>query len=70
MEQDPFAKIRVTGMDIARAAGGWALELFKMHLLSPVSDHFQANRGGGPALDRALDEPELELTYGANEQTL
>lgn len=60
MENDPFAKIHLTALDIAKAAGGWALELFKLHLLSPVSDHFQDNRGGGPALDRALyDEPQV-----------
>lgn len=58
MEKDPFANIHLTALDIAKAAGEWALELFKLHLLSPVSDHFQEPTGGGPALDRALyDEP-------------
>lgn len=54
MEKDPFARIRITLPDIAKAAGGWTLELFRMHLLSPVSDHFQEPVGSGPALDRAL----------------
>lgn len=65
MERDPF-KITISALDIAKAAGGWALELFQMHLLSPVSDHFQESqdRGGGPALDRALydSNPEEGIT--------
>lgn len=62
MEKDPFANIRITAIDVAKAAGGWALELFKMHLLSPVSDHFQENTGGGPRLDAELyDQPQLDF---------
>lgn len=62
MEKDPF-KITLTTLDIAKAVGSWALELFQMHLLSPISEHFSEsdNRGGGPALDRALyEQPEAQ----------
>lgn len=62
MERDPF-NIKITTMDLLRAAGGLACELFQMHLLSPVSEHFQTpNSGGGPALDEALyDQPEFDF---------
>lgn len=63
MEADPFSKIKISPLDIAKAAGEWTLELFKMHLLSPVSEHFQDNTGGAPALDR-------ELYDGREQQTL
>lgn len=59
MEKEPFAKIKISPLDIIKAAGGWTLELFNMHLLSPVSDHFQKETGSGLALDRAMyDQPE------------
>lgn len=54
MEKDPFSNVHLTVFDIAKAAGGWAMELFKLHLLSPVSDHKFENRGGAPMLDREL----------------
>lgn len=64
--EKPFEKIRITPLDIVRAAGGLACELFRMHLLSPVSEHFTVNRGGGPMLDREIYEQE-ELDYAAIE---
>ncbi len=64
MEKDPF-KVTISALDLAKAAGGWALELFQLHLLSPVSEHFKEaqNRGAAPMLDRELyDKPEAQDT--------
>lgn len=39
-QKNIFEKVTVTSLDIIKAAGSLTLELFKLHLLSPVSDHF------------------------------
>lgn len=62
MERHPFENINISLLDIAKAVGSLVLELPKLHLLSPVSDHFQENRGGAPMLDRELYE-QAELDF-------
>jgi hypothetical protein len=54
LNSNPFEKVTITTIDLIKATGGLALELFKLHLLSPVSDHF--NSGGAPMLDRLMTE--------------